>query len=100
MLFSEYQRGAYYPTRHFEHVINSLVNYIRSSGGEVSLNQEVTSFLQRGKSVIGVNMHDRISGSKYKLFADKIVSNIDPKRTIDNDRFQILFSLRFKEGEL
>jgi all-trans-retinol 13,14-reductase len=34
-LFRGYQSGAFYPTQHFDHVINSLVNLIETHGGNV-----------------------------------------------------------------
>ena len=37
MLFSGYMRGAYYPTRHFEHFLDSLVGRIEGNGGEIRL---------------------------------------------------------------
>jgi len=40
--FESYQEGAFYPTQHFEHVINSLVKVIESQG-QVLLNHEVTN---------------------------------------------------------
>jgi len=45
ILFRSYQ-GAFYPTQHFEHVINSLVKVIESQG-QVLLNHEVTNFDHR-----------------------------------------------------
>ena len=52
LLFTGYQRGAYYPTRHFEHVIDTLVETIRSGGGSVDLNREVTSFTRNGAELM------------------------------------------------
>ncbi len=46
-LFSGYMDGAYYPTHHFEHVIESLVATIRKHGGEVQLNCRVTEKLSK-----------------------------------------------------
>ncbi|MDZ7951015.1 hypothetical protein [Nostoc sp. DedQUE09] len=43
-LFKGYQVGAFYPTQHFEHVINSLVKVIESNRGQVLLNHKVTNF--------------------------------------------------------
>ena len=43
-LFRGYQAGAFYPTQHFESVINSLVKVIESHGGKVLLNHEFTNF--------------------------------------------------------
>ena len=41
-LFRGYQAGAFYPTQHFEDVINSFVSTIAAHGGKVILNHQVT----------------------------------------------------------
>lgn len=81
MLFTGYQRGAYYPTHHFEHVIESLITSIQSNGGSVELNKEVTGFLIEDGRVLGVKIQDQISGRHYELSADNVISNVDPKLT-------------------
>jgi all-trans-retinol 13,14-reductase len=63
ILFTGYQNGAFYPTQHFEHVIQSLVDVIEKNQGKVSLNQEVTEFIVNGNAVLGVKTLDRI---RYK----------------------------------
>ncbi len=55
ILFTGYQQGAFYPTQHFEHVINSLVKVIEENGGEILLNLEVTSFTLTNKTITGVH---------------------------------------------
>ena len=53
-LFRGYQAGAFYPTKEFEHVINSFVRIVESNGGQVLLNHEVTNFHVTNRMVTGV----------------------------------------------
>jgi all-trans-retinol 13,14-reductase len=80
ILFRGYQEGAFYPTQHFEHVINSLVKAIESGGGSVLLNQEVTQFLVSGKTVTGVEAIDRTNHQTQTFMGETIICNIDPQR--------------------
>lgn len=80
MLFTGYQRGAYYPTRHFEHVIESLVKVIRNHGGEVLLNHEVKEFQIENKSVTGVIVKNLLNNEIIKLNASVTICNMDPKK--------------------
>ncbi len=85
MLFVGYQRGAYYPTRHFEHVIDSLVGVIRECGGEVLLEHRVDQFVFEGGRVAGV-LAERLGergGSRNEFVrhdGDAIVCNMDPRQ--------------------
>jgi all-trans-retinol 13,14-reductase len=79
-LFRGYQAGAFYPTQHFEDVINSLVKVIESHGGEVLLNQEVTNFRVTDKTVIGVQAMDLITHQTAEFTGDTVICNIDPQR--------------------
>jgi phytoene dehydrogenase-like protein len=84
-LFSGYMDGAYYPTHHFEHVIESLVATIRKHGGEVRLNCRVTDFLLCGDRVSGVIAEDVDddgigSGPVHEFQASEVVANMDPRR--------------------
>ena len=54
LLFNGYSKGAYYPEKHYEHVINSLVGAIQASGGTLLSNEKVVSFIRDGKSMRGV----------------------------------------------
>jgi all-trans-retinol 13,14-reductase len=63
ILFTGYQEGAFYPTQHFEHVINSLVKIIQDQGGQVKLNQEVVQFIAEGDKVMGVRSINRLNQS-------------------------------------
>jgi all-trans-retinol 13,14-reductase len=79
-LFRGYQAGAFYPTQHFEDVINSLVKVIESHGGEVLLNQEVTNFRVTDKTVTGVQAIDLITHQTAEFTGDTVICNIDPQR--------------------
>jgi len=80
ILFTGYQKGAFYPTQHFEHVINSLVKIIEKNGGEVLLNQEVTTFTVSNKTVTGVQAIDLVTHQTREFTGETIICNIDPKK--------------------
>ena len=80
ILFTGYQAGAFYPTQHFEHVINSLVNIIEKQGGEVLTDMEVTEFLVEGKTVRGIRAMDRKTHQTREFLGDTVICNIDPKK--------------------
>lgn len=78
MLFDGYMHGAFYPTHHFEHFVDSLVRVIRENGGEVLLEHEVIDFIVDGDRVRGaVVEHD---GQISKHMAENVICNIDPRR--------------------
>jgi all-trans-retinol 13,14-reductase len=79
-LFRGYQAGAFYPTQHFEDVINSLVKVIESHGGEVLLNQEVSNFRVTDKAVMGVAAMNRTTHQTAEFTGDTVICNIDPQR--------------------
>lgn len=79
-LFRGYQAGAFYPTQHFEDVINSLVKVIESHGGEVLLNHEVTNFKLTNKTVMGVQAMDLTTHQTAEFTGDTVICNIDPQR--------------------
>jgi all-trans-retinol 13,14-reductase len=79
-LFRGYQAGAFYPTQHFEDVINSLVKVIESHGGEVLLNHEVTNFRVTDKTVMGVEAIDLTIHQTAEFTGDTVICNIDPQR--------------------
>jgi all-trans-retinol 13,14-reductase len=79
-LFRGYQSGAFYPTQHFDHVINSLVNLIETHGGKVLLNHEVTKFRVTDQVVTGVEARDRTTHQTLEFTGDIIICNIDPKQ--------------------
>ncbi len=80
ILFTGYQEGAFYPTQHFEHVINSLVKVIEQNGGKILFNQEVTHFTIANKTVTGVQASDRITHQTREFTAETIICNIDPQK--------------------
>jgi len=88
MLFAGYVRGAYYPTHHFEHVIDSLVRVIESSGGEVRLRRRVTEFLTRGRRICGARSEEMLddgsmAGAVEEHRGREIVCNMDPRRAAE-----------------
>ncbi len=85
LLFAGYVRGAYYPTRHFEHVIDSLVRVIESSGGEVRLGRRVTDFLSDRERIVGARAEQvldsgEMTGNFEEHRAREVVCNMDPKK--------------------
>jgi len=85
MLFSGYMGGAYYPTRHFEHVVDALVATIRGHGGDVLLRHRATGFLLDGKRVSGVVAEEVdddgiATGPVHELHGAEVVANMDPRR--------------------
>lgn len=80
ILFTSYQEGAFYPTQHFEAVINALVDVIGANGGQVLLNQEVVNFFVTDKTVNGVQTIDRITHATQDFTADTIICNMDPQK--------------------
>jgi all-trans-retinol 13,14-reductase len=80
ILFTGYQKGAYYPAQHFEHVINSLVKAIEQNGGEILFNHEVTEFIVSNKVVTGVLASNRITHQSDEFTGETIICNIDPKK--------------------
>ncbi|MEA5601726.1 NAD(P)/FAD-dependent oxidoreductase [Nostoc sp. UHCC 0252] len=79
-LFKGYQGGAFYPTQHFEHVINSLVKVIESHGGQVLLNYEVTNFRLTDRTVTGVEAMDLTTHQTHEFTGNTVICNIDPKK--------------------
>jgi all-trans-retinol 13,14-reductase len=79
-LFRGYQAGAFYPTQHFESVINALVGVIESHGGKVWLNHEVSSFRLAGKTVLGVQAIDHTTHQTHEFTGDTVICNIDPQK--------------------
>ena len=87
MLFAGYQRGAWYPTHHFEHVVDSLVEKVRERG-ELRLKHRVVEFLFEGDAVVGVIAEevddDAIpTGVRHELRAPTVICNMDPKRAAE-----------------
>ncbi len=75
-LFSGYNRGAYYPRKHFKHLIDRLVEFITShSGCHIYYEQEVTSMVAAGERIESVRTRD---GKVFK--APTIICNADPQK--------------------
>jgi phytoene dehydrogenase-like protein len=88
MLFAGYMRGAYYPTHHFEHVIDSLVRVIEKAGGEVRLGVRVTAFLERDRRVLGARTEEVLetgesTGRFEEHYARDTICNMDPRRAAE-----------------
>ena len=90
-LFTGYCRGAYYPTHHFEHVIDSLVKIIEDNNGEIIYNKKVTDFILDKNQVTGVKTMDTVDRTIFQEYQGQdIICNFDPKHTasmIGMDRF-------------
>lgn len=87
-LFIGYCRGAYYPTKHFEHVINTLVKTIEDNGGEIIYNRKVTQFIRDGKTITGVVAEDLNNGQFDEYHGQDIICNIDPKKAAEMIGFE------------
>lgn len=78
-LFRGYQAGAFYPTQHFEHVINSLVKVIQSHGGQILLNHEVMNFRVTDRTVTGVEAMNLSTHQTHEFSGNHVICNIDPQ---------------------
>jgi all-trans-retinol 13,14-reductase len=77
-LVAGYDRGAWYPERHYGHMVDKLVETITSRPGcTVEFEKEVDHIEIRGGRVTGVRTRD---GEVHT--AGTYVSNIDPARTV------------------
>ncbi len=77
-LVAGYDRGAWYPERHYGHMVDKLVETITSRPGcTVEFEKEVDHIEIRGGRVTGVRTRD---GEVHT--AETYVSNIDPSRTV------------------
>jgi all-trans-retinol 13,14-reductase len=85
-LFTAYCKGAYYPEKHFSHVINSLIKTIEEHGGALIPNERVVEFIIENNCVKGVltqtvNPKTGIfSGPKKEYFGKNVICNFDPKQ--------------------
>lgn len=77
-LIAGYDRGAYYPEKHFSHLIDSVVDTIRDAPGcDVLLEHEVVRFHGDGKRISSVETTD---GRIFR--ARRFISNVDPQVTM------------------
>jgi phytoene dehydrogenase-like protein len=83
-LFSGYCRGAYYPTHHFESVIDGFVGTIENNGGTVLLEHKVIEFIQSSGQVTGV-VAERLApeGGTIHITARDTICNMDPRRAAE-----------------
>jgi phytoene dehydrogenase-like protein len=74
-----YDRGAYYPRKHYASLVDALVTSIRSHPGcAVLLEHEVARIHTEGGRVAGVTTR---SGERFT--SRRYVSNVDPRRTAE-----------------
>lgn len=72
-----YDRGAYYPERHFQHLVNSLAREItKRPGCQLLLQTEIKHIEVERDRVVAVVARD---GRRFT--ADRYISNLDPRRT-------------------
>ena len=95
-LFNAYGKGAYYPTGHFNHVVDAILDSIRSHHGELVPNQRVVGFIIEQSTVRGVYTQSVdpatgvCSGQKQVHYGRQVICNFDPKaaaRLIGLDKF-------------
>ncbi|MDJ0659524.1 MAG: NAD(P)/FAD-dependent oxidoreductase [Crocosphaera sp.] len=80
ILFTGYQRGAYYPDKHFEFVIDSLVKVIEENQGEILYDEEVIDFIVSKRTVTGVKAINRHTHETEEFTGKTVICNIDPKK--------------------
>jgi all-trans-retinol 13,14-reductase len=81
-LVINYDRGAYYPEKHYSHLVDSITDVIRNrSGCDVLLEHEVEEIIAENGRVIGVR-----SKNGHTFRASRYVSNVDPARTLELTR--------------
>jgi phytoene dehydrogenase-like protein len=77
-LIDNYGRGAYYPQKHFSHLIDSVVQKIREQPGcAVLLEHEVRRIVVEDERVVGV---ETVNGQRF--VARRYISNVDPTATL------------------
>lgn len=81
-LFVGYMDGAWYPTKHFEHVVEQLVHTIEEHGGQVLLGHAVNQFVHLDDRVQGV-VAERTDGSLRRFDAERVICNMDPQRAAE-----------------
>jgi all-trans-retinol 13,14-reductase len=74
-----YDRGAYYPERHFQHLVGRIADSIRGRAGcAILLDTPIARIEVAGERVTGVVARD---GRRFT--ARRYVSNVDPRRTAE-----------------
>lgn len=73
-----YDRGAYYPEKHYQHFIGSIASEItRRPGCQLLLDSEVERIVVERGRVVGVRTRD---GRTFS--AERYISNVDPRVTV------------------
>jgi all-trans-retinol 13,14-reductase len=76
-LVANYDRGAYYPVRHFSSLVDELADVVgTASGSSLFLEKPVASIECHGKRALAVRTAD---GGRFT--AERIISNADPQLT-------------------
>ena len=84
-LFNAYGKGAYYPTKHFNHVFDSIIDSIRANQGQLIPNQRVVGFITAQSTVLGVHTQGVdpatgiCSGPQQAHYGRQVICNFDPK---------------------
>ena len=77
-LIDNYGQGAYYPQKHFFHLIDSIVQKIREQPGSCVLFQhEVRRIVVEDQRVVGV---ETVNGRRFR--ARRYISNVDPAASL------------------
>lgn len=88
-LFMGYNKAAYYPIKHFGHVIDSLVESLQQNQGKLFNNTKIVDFIKKKNTkntIIGVQTQavDPKTGIPFgpqkAMYAKKIICNFDPKQ--------------------
>lgn len=78
-LVEGYDRGAYYPERHFFHFVDTIADVVRTSPGcQLLLEHEVERIDVEGSRVASVTTRN---GRTFT--AKRYLSNVDPRRTVE-----------------
>ncbi|MBL4686447.1 MAG: NAD(P)/FAD-dependent oxidoreductase, partial [Nannocystaceae bacterium] len=78
-LVVNYDRGAYYPEKHYSHLVDSITDVIRNRPGcDVFLEHEVDAIVTDGGRVTEVRTKN---GQRFG--AQRFISNIDPTKTAE-----------------
>jgi len=80
LLFTGYQKGAFYPSKHFEFVIDSLVEIIKNNNGSIIYNQEVIDIIVENRNGTRIIAKDLTTEKNSEYCAENIICNMDPKK--------------------
>jgi all-trans-retinol 13,14-reductase len=98
-LVRAYDRGAYYPEKHYVHFVESVASYVKAQPGcQVLLETEAERITDDGARVTGVRTK---SGETFT--ASRYVSNVDPRRTaslLSSGRLARKLSYEYSSGNI